>query len=818
MEILHIYLKYFKPLYLANINEFDYTIGEAIQLILGTNGCGKSSLLRVLAPHAPDSKEFGKGGCKKITIRANGSEYLLVSKFHPTHHSFLKDGVELNDGGTMSVFNSLVEREFNYDKNIHKLLTGKLGFSEMNANQRRELIYRVSGLDLTYVTDLFKKATGEHRDTLGAIKFAASTLEDIASKMVTKEEHEEMERELQELINYQTGLREHYGAINASSNTVVTQMHQVLDKLVTVKTQMAPLLKRKLLNKGMTKAEMRTELDGLMSKEGSCQNELDRQLQRLTKLSEIMTKFDGVDTETALGGLHDRRIEISEQMDLYASATKPESYYPDGHAWLKRMQMAWNNVLSSGYPQSTISYHDHLLAKEEVDNFRNVQADAIRNRDLLKARVEQAELTIASAVVCNKCNHTILPEFAVGNEALTKMRTDLGLFNKRVGELEEQASTSIAVRNKDFTDYILASNMAVGFVEENGYTIEQNSILRCVPLRDIVANPVGYGDKLRSIGQQMLDWEQKTALEAEIKEIDDTIGVYSLFGEGEVSDTAIELAQTKYDEMMDEQCKIKETIDAYKQTLSEIDLMVSYHADAKTLYAEYRTLCKEFISTCKNELVAKEAAEVIIRVNSLTERLNAVRSTTSRVKDMRQRLVQLEDDRDAYALLVKCLSPRTGLIASISAQTLEKFTQDVNDVIDKVWDYDLIVKPYKDKTDIRYKLPLICPNNSVDDIAEGSEGQVDIIDLAVTINVMRYTGLEGYPLFLDEVGRSFDHTHRANFIRYVKELSTSGICGQIFMINHFSSEYGGISNADTVVISSDNIVTPVKYNEHVMLA
>jgi len=58
----------------TNIEKITYTPSEIVQIILGTNGCGKSSLLSQLTPlPANIKKDYREGGYKKITLTNKGN-------------------------------------------------------------------------------------------------------------------------------------------------------------------------------------------------------------------------------------------------------------------------------------------------------------------------------------------------------------------------------------------------------------------------------------------------------------------------------------------------------------------------------------------------------------------------------------------------------------------------------------------------------------------------------------------------------------------------------------------------------------------------
>ena len=95
---MNLKLKGYTRLSLNHIDSLEYTPVAKTQVIIGTNGSGKSSLLYELSP-MPSHHRMYDHGYKQITIEHKGSTYVLTSDFTKgKSHSFIKDGIELNPG------------------------------------------------------------------------------------------------------------------------------------------------------------------------------------------------------------------------------------------------------------------------------------------------------------------------------------------------------------------------------------------------------------------------------------------------------------------------------------------------------------------------------------------------------------------------------------------------------------------------------------------------------------------------------------------------------------------------------------------------
>ena len=171
MKILSLKLSGYKRFLLSNLTNFEINVTSDIQLILGTNGSGKSSLLEALSPYPQSRTDFIKGGSKYLEIEHNNSNYLLISNYNGTvKHQFIRNGINLNEGGTATIQKELVEQELSFNNQLHNLLTGKVTFSNMTPLQRREWIMKISNIDLSYalckydeVKTRFKRCSGRFK-------------------------------------------------------------------------------------------------------------------------------------------------------------------------------------------------------------------------------------------------------------------------------------------------------------------------------------------------------------------------------------------------------------------------------------------------------------------------------------------------------------------------------------------------------------------------------------------------------------------------------------------------------------------------------
>jgi hypothetical protein len=196
------------------------------------------------------------------------------------------------------------------------------------------------------------------------------------------------------------------------------------------------------------------------------------------------------------------------------------------------------------------------------------------------------------------------------------------------------------------------------------------------------------------------------------------------------------------------------------------------------------------------------------------------------VMNIQLQIAEFTEKSSLLKIAVDELSPTQGLIAKGLTGFINHFVAQMNNFIKKIWLYPMelvaIVPDPEDGVDLDYKFSIRInddENNIVPDIAKGSAGMREIIDLAFKIVNMTYLGLEKAPLILDEFGARLDSAHRQSTQVGISNLINSSNFAQVFMVSHYENAYGSLKNADICVLHPANINIPANlvYNQHVVI-
>ena len=243
MLITELKLRKFKRFALSQIDEFTITPTALIQLILGSNGCGKSSLIRQLSPLPASADDFYKDGSKVIHISSRGNNYILQSTFSPVRHSFIRnDEPDLNPGGSVTVFKELVKQEFGITTDVHDLMIGEELFDEMSPMRKRDWFTKLADTNYDYALSVFNKLKERSRDTVGALKLNKNRLTSETAKLISPEEETKLredtrliQKELTLLMEQSAPLTNSIKYYENEKNVNLIELEKLSNKLLRMK-------------------------------------------------------------------------------------------------------------------------------------------------------------------------------------------------------------------------------------------------------------------------------------------------------------------------------------------------------------------------------------------------------------------------------------------------------------------------------------------------------------------------------------------------------------------------------------------------------
>lgn len=840
MKINFIELTKFKRFRLNSIDHFKLDADAITQVILGTNGSGKSSLLNEVTPLPPSKDDYLKGGGKTIEIEDKGDHYRLCSIFGGggKEHSFIKNGdEELNPGGTITVQRQLVESVFGITPEIHNLMLGKERFTTMSPGRRREWLTRLPEVDYYYALGVYEKARVRLRDVSGALNIAKERLVKERTKAADAQEvghHQERVRTLTDEITRMYRSRSPDGP---SANSI----HQEMGVLqATTQTSYDKYLE---LRKSVNWLEFVLP-DEVTDHISECKGRLAGVVERVTQLTtehhaldeQLKTVRDSGDQ--SIGGIKTQQEElVKRKQDLLLSLNYKDLGITDPEA----AQSAFLGVMDSLVdifgllpPNPDKKYSPHRIneLRESVDKAKHALQSFEQKAARLEHECEHQDQVLKTGMIsCPSCKHAFSPGYdmekhnryktalTTGREAIAKKKAELTAF-------EEDLELNVNYWNlfRPFSQYM----SSIKILKPLWDLLTEDNLIFNIPANGVIVL-IRFEEDLKTLMETV-------KLDKEHTRLNDLM----ILAE-RASQVDVESASKKATAIEDElgrlanaQAHLQKTINESQQQVNAVNRILQMEPLFREYGKQYNQLSIKYFEAMINEELDTQIRERQIKVAQHQYQLNTFKEHASVIESIEKSITELEQQETAMKLVVASLSPKEGLIAEGIVGFMRNLVRKMNVVIKSIWTYDMEVLACglsEDGTaDLDYKFPVAVHNpDAADsiynekpskDVSETSAGMMEVIDLAFKIVAMHYLGLDKAPLILDEFGVRFDHQHRINATYAIKNLMEQLSFSQLWLVSHYEESYMCFTNAQICVLSAANIMTPEQseFNKHVIIA
>lgn len=812
MEDLELTLINYIPFTQNGVYEFIYTPTKPIQLIIGSNGSGKSSLKRQLSPLPGEASDFLKGGKKIVRM----GQYVLTSDFSKGgsgEHFFIKDGINLNTGKTLSVQKVLVKEEFGITKEIHSLLIAEKGyvFSEMSPAKRKEWLTMLSPSNFDFIIDVYQHAATTLRDKVGAIKHITGKLNSIVQNNDSDDEAETSESVRDNVAFLEKSLVESRMFQDAMLNTIPNKKislrrDEVLSRIDNVSTKII---------RGM-QGPMRDvmigldidNLSGAIANNNTYISVNKREIETLTdRIQQLEVYIENAKIINDAGNSVDLNLEVEslkKQLPDYLIGVDPHPLHMSFIATRSAVLDALGSMVYS-----------EIYSRENIQRLRAMLDDVINRRGAVITGIDHdayklQRLNRAIAVACKKCGFYECSEAIESVDTLTariesrnaeslKLQSEIDDINEQLSVTEDwgrytKSLQAIKAANTDINQFFWKEFIAKEIYKQS---------------YDVIRKYFDACDAMLNIAINLYSLEKR---KSEIAKASRVTGSYA----GMSYDDAVTMLETTCASRLD----LYNQNDVLQRKSKLIEDLIQHMENSDTylnelvdnLYSELRDIVKNEMNT------------TIFRIEKAIgyqySRLTELEGRRKLIEELSAQMTELKSDIAVYEILTKKLSPNTGLIAKLLTSSINSVLGNMNLTIESVWTYPLTIDPCNiEDGKLDYKFPMTVKNTPVPvkDIGMGSSGQADIIDFAFRAVAYRALDIKSYPLFLDEFGASFDEQHKFNTTELIKMLSQSGKHPYVFFISHYYGQHGGLSNNETLVMDDANVSVPPVYNQHVIM-
>lgn len=789
-------------------NKKDITLRprSKIQMILGTNGSGKSSFMDLcFNPLSPPASDFNPGGYWEFKCTHKDAQYFLTADYDKKKYSFYKDdGDNLNPGGTITVQDALVEQHLGYSRFIHNLLTMSNRLSKMGPRERGDVISKVSKEDLTFAYAKFREWTKELNSNRSIQKFLIGRIAEEETKLMPEEDKKEiltnitrLKEELKLLMSLD---RPEYDdridleTLNRYKEMFFLRANEFLSMDPPVLDGESDDEVKAQINSMEGKLEMMQQEIKVISDEASRVQNRKAELDQLgnTNIEEI--KQEIVKLEGYISQIPEKAIDIPDELlvkdDLLINTL------------ISRL-----GCLADNPNDFDDKYRETFQLSNRINEALNKSTYAINN---IQERIES--MVRVEDITCPHCSRAFKP--GVNEEELSALQERLQRGRQYVFELNKKNDT-VSSELSLLEDHRGAME-AIYALKEKHYQGNQGLFMYIDSLGGLRKGKslISY---LSIFSREATNRARRVRIENRLEILKKVLNEHSgknleMVQVAEEHAKLESLYQKKFNEfstlsdLKDEKVKSVKHLGVYGEKYSlVIDAYSRLREGVKGL------LTKEYVKMVEDE-ISRRQSSLALNENALSN--NELIETL--IKDFNVQLKRATLDVESYKKLVDTINPKTGLIAERMHAQVGSKVDGINKIIKKIWNYDFVVKmPSLEGGQLDYKFPIEVGGTVRPDISKGSGSMVHIVDTSFAALVHHSMDLEGYPIYLDEFDSTFDAVHSNNMIHMVKDLADSGRYGYVVVISHDEDIQNAFPEAEILVLDERNLTLNRQANTHV---
>lgn len=800
--------------------EIDFT--KPMQIVLGTNGSGKSSLLEQLSLLPPVlSAEFAKGGYKEARAVANGSEWLAISDYGERNGHYLeKDGVVLNNWGTAQVQKLLLEEHLGLTQEVFDVLSNAKKFIHMSPTDRRDWVMKLSNIHIDPLMHKFMMAKNAQKDAKSYLKRTSDRLKLESRNLVSEQTLETLNTQLKELkeeFNFYSQFSEE---LAPEVNIDLERRSQELIDMMEWVMGIYPDIPQSIISQGVKNPDqlrhLYTQKKARLDMLNEQHNRAMADLKEINKIAEAKAKLEEVGVDESIAKINELELEMA----AYKSALERFEYSLEGNPhtakndFLRILPELKTHIFelpsNEGY-----RFNSKALEESKVREHGLSSRIAQLKKDIYQKEHDLKHIDEAEDLNCPQCSYIFKKGVRPGDKE--RLAKELANYQSQLAELE--------TKHKEIMEFM---------GECNSFMDQIRTIYRTMSL---TPSNEGLWVKIRQLEIfKNPNFEAIGLLDQHLEYLDLACGHYDtleLYGkEQDIYKKALENqgivneANTKDIAKIDELVfGLSKEIDELSLELKTIDYCSKSIERAEEHIEKIGLMFEEFNKGYLTELdnnranfIRDSKFNIMKEINSVEQELEQARVKTMIYKDIENEYNKAKAEYEDYTVIVDNLSPNTGLIADIMNDSINIFVENLNNVINAVWTTDLVVKPcVNKKNDLDWKFPVEVSEGLIrPDIAKTSTSQKDIINLAFQLIVTQQFGLADSPLYLDELGSSMDEQHRINMMKVLSELVDTHQCSQLFLVSHFAAMHEQFNNSEIMVLNTKNILNmPRSYNKHV---
>ncbi len=833
MQIDKLSMSGFTKLSFSNIHRLDISVDNDTQIIIGTNGSGKSSILGELLPTAPVKTFFTKDGFKELHLNHCGNKYELTYT-REYGHLFKKNGKNLNGSNIRNIQLELIKKHLGVDSNVAEILKCSLDIVGMRPSNRQALLLDLNPTDISIFMTEKKKV---HKNVV-ALKNNLTMLHDrerqLVSQILSKSELEKTQQAVNVLKNEEQSLLINLTKVNSiieSLGAIPADPRSTCDLSVGyIKGIVKGILKESSIYDGLNKANSKQTSLILPTKIKLKQQQVDDMTNVLSEIASDINKYESELTEASNTDDYGKRISsLFTELGKIGNCTSPAIPKDQIDSIRQAVTQITDEATKITYLDYTRIYsrdelttllRNHDVNTSELRSLGNSCTEINRQIANLHPQIIKYEL----ADDCSKDNC----------ELYTTYNNRIQLLKEEYRKLNDQLDRNMDKLEKLNVDYNLESEEIIVQKSIWKHIAKISDILNSHPILLIFYStdnlPEALSKSISATCQQYnsfidhsVNTHHKEVIEEEIKELQQAQKASE-----DTNKVSADFIKKELDRLYTN--RKKNTISYTKEMLK----LEHYNSELQLVNQYLRNL--EHLRTLQKELNEHQQVIEVISHHDYLVRVSKI--LDSQLSEVRADLVSGETLlREQLSLMDRLDKEIKGNIKQLkiqhtNASNVEKALKELahihtktflNNVIamtchfiSEIMTYPLVIKPIT-KDVISFLFPMVVSDTiPIKDINEGSKGQKAIINLAFNLALIIELKLTEYPIFVDEVDKELDSMHRYRLVELFDRLVERKVISQLFLVHHHP-ELSEAINGDTIMLDGTNIDIPKTVNQNVTI-
>lgn len=830
--------------------------------IIGSNGSGKSSLLRIMDVASPPIRtQFAKDGKIEMVVEHAGHTFTLTSDFSNSSapHSFKKDGVELNLSGTSDTQRDLAFEHLGITAIINEIMAGNVKICSMQKAQRKQLFSVTYPSDLSFILEYHKKVCSQIRALGNQIKLLQSREGSLMASLLDENERKRMtewrdtaqsivtridkinivlESEIAQLKNHDA-LKQDYDedSIRYIDEYLPKYLHDYQSHLLDYSK--GKRFGEKITVESLTSQynALNAQRNGTMEKKKALMSRLNSIRDEINKLIRIKNtpssdKKDALEQELVL--IEKEMNDLKADPNFTTSPSIPKEQLDRAASLVTDI----NDLVTTLHP-----YAGKLIGQEEITRMRS-ENESIR---LAISQYQSERASIELQLAQNNSRKDMLTQNSYPKDCtrVCGLRATLEAtvrdIDLRISELS--ARLEKILEDTKYQMKLLEDNQKVmqeispsfsimkglyDKLSENGLlflALDDESFIDClnahcyeIPnriVRGIESSKLYYRykdlhDKAESIKNTLSMVATADEVKLSMQMIDDLLCSKQIDLESGIFDLE------KIDRVLTGETNDLNDISSMKQTLYNIEFEIdnatkAFNAKLVQSRIDFDTQLITEHNNVRN-IVSSKLREVEYTLSEQKRILDVLDT------EIRPTLDSLRKQKADWELVESGLSPTSGLPCIYLIRFMNRIIHRANEFIANVWYCDMEIAYIEEKDTLDFTIGLILnKSTTVKDISDCSQGQKAVIDIAFMLALAVERGyVDWMPVKLDESDANLTDEHRSKLTDMIARMIENHTIKQLFMVSHFAAQTG-IPGCDCVCLSTDNIVVPAEYNKNAII-